>query len=489
MIATQVQAIVLAAGRSSRFNTTKSKLTHQLCGQEIISYSLRLFSRLQIPTTVVVGYQKEAILEIIEKQQFKNITTVEQITQQGTGHALMCTSSQWSAEHILVINGDMPLISSDIIQEVIATHMTKQAAITFVSAHNPNPDIGGYGRVITDNTGIRIVEARDFTGDTQVNCCINAGIYLIKKSFLEEKLQKLQKNQKSQEWYITDLIKAASDASQVVETVEVPFDTVRGINTLKELWIAEHIKNSEIIEYWMNQGVRFMSPQSTHVDIGVIIGKDTTIGTAVQLRGKTIIGTGCFIDSFSILTNALIGNNTRVNPQSVISESQLGEQVQIGPFAHIRNQTNIEREAQIGNFVEVSKSHINNNSKAKHLAYIGNAEIGSRVNIGAGVITCNYNGVSKHTTTIKDGAFIGSNSALCAPVTIQKDVIVAAGSVITQDVPENALAIARAQQINKAEYASQLKEKYAQKAKKVAEQTEDIHVNTAQHKTKSEQYL
>lgn len=460
MIASQVQAIVLAAGKSSRFNTTKSKLAHVICGQEMISYPISLFQQLHIPTTVVVGYQKEIILEIIQKNGHKYgqlVTPIEQTIPQGTGHALMCTKDTWRADHILIINGDMPLLTTAIISEVINTHISKNAAVTFVTAHNTDPDAGGYGRVVTEKDSIRIVEARDFTGDTQLNCCVNAGIYLIKKSFLEQKIEQLKKNERAQEWYITDLIQAASDAREIVETVEVPFDRVRGVNTLKELWIAEHIKNSEIIEYWMTQGVRFTAPHTVHIDTHVTIGKDTVIGSAVQLRGNTIIGSNCIIDASSIITDAQIGNNSVINSHTIITNSHVFDSVQVGPFAHVKNQSIIGQEAQIGNFVEVTKTHMGPKSKAKHLAYLGNAEIGSRVNIGAGAIICNYNGVSKHTTTIKDGAFIGSNTALCAPVTIGEDAIIAAGSVISQDVPQDALAIARSKQVTKEEYAPKLK--------------------------------
>lgn len=478
MIAAQVQAIVLAAGKSSRFNTTQSKLTHSVCGQEMILYPLNLFRQLRIPVTLVVGYQKEKLLEIIQKQDLNQITFVEQAIPQGTGHALMCTQESWHAEHLLIINGDMPLLTQSILQETINTHLAKQAAITFVTAHNSDPDAGGYGRVITEKNSIRIIEARDFTGDTQVNCCVNAGIYVIKRSFLEKALQKLTKNEQAQEWYITDLIHIASDMREVVQTVEAPFDRVRGVNTLKELWIAEHIKNSELIEYWMHRGVRFMSPHTTQLDTMVQIGKDSVIGSSVQLRGNTIIGINCVIDAFSVITDTQMGNNCMVNAHSVITQAHLFDAVQVGPFAHIRNHSILEQEVQIGNFVEVTKSHVGTQSKAKHLSYLGNAEIGSRVNIGAGTITCNYNGVNKHTTTIKDNAFIGSNSALCAPVTIGQDAIIAAGSIITQDVPTNALAIARAYQVNKENYATKLKFKLKENAFCVKTNKEKEHTLT-----------
>ncbi|MBA3954938.1 bifunctional UDP-N-acetylglucosamine diphosphorylase/glucosamine-1-phosphate N-acetyltransferase GlmU [Candidatus Dependentiae bacterium] len=456
----KIQALILAAGKSSRFNTAASKLTFTLCGQEMIAYPVQTLCQLAIPVTVILGYQKEQIRSILEKYTFNNVHYSEQIEQRGTGHAVLSTQKAWHADNILVLNGDMPLINKEIIQELIDTHEQSHATITFVTAHNPDTALGGYGRVIKENGTVAIVEARDFTQDPAEHCCINAGIYLIKRSFLEQELPNLEINRASGELYITDLIKRASDKKQKIETVNAPFDLVRGVNTLKELWVAEQIKKAEIIHYWMDKGVRFMAAQNVAIDQQVALESDTVIGAGVQLRGTTRIASGCTIDAFSIITNSLIGARSTVLSHSVITNSILEEQVQVGPFAHIHRSSTLKDNSVIGNFVEVSKSIVGAKTKAKHLAYVGQSVIGESVTVGAGTVTCNYNSVSKNTTHVEDNVFIGSNTTLIAPVTLGKDCFIAAGSTITHSVPSEALAIARSRQENKPDYAVKLKERY-----------------------------
>ena len=455
---TTVQAILLAAGKATRFNTSLTKLSFTICGQEMIAYPLHLLSQLNIRTTLVVGYQKEVVLDIVQKHGF-SVDYVEQTAQKGTGHAVLCTQEFWEAEHILILNGDVPLIKEEYIQSLIDRHTSTQAAITFITAYNADPSITGYGRVIQDDSGISIVEQRDFKGDPAIHCRLNAGIYLIKRSFLQKTLSTLTPSAHG-ELYITDLIKKACEQKERVEMIDVAFDYIRGVNTLRELWIAEHIQKSDIILQWMNKGVRFAAPQSVHIDLDVHIGADSYIGYGVQLRNTTRIGHNVHVDAFSIIDNALIHDGALIRSHSVISNSEVHTACQVGPFAHVHRETILHPQSCVGNFVEVSKTSLGQKSKAKHLTYLGNAQIGNQVNIGAGTITCNYNGVSKHTTTIKEGAFIGSNSCLIAPVTVGAQSITAAGSVITQDVPDEALAIARAHQANKEHYAPLLKERY-----------------------------
>lgn len=456
----QIQAIILAAGKSSRFNTTKTKLSFTICGQEMIMYPIRLFSQLKINTALVLGYQKEIILNILEKNKL-NIPFVEQKEQLGTGHAALTTMHLWQAENVLIMNGDMPLVDKNIINQLIEKHLKSDATISFVTSHNSDPSITAYGRVIRNENKIKIVEAKDFKGDLNSPCCINAGIYIAKKDFLKKTLINLEKSS-SGEFYITDLIKIADDANLKIETVDAPFDYIRGINTLKELWQAEQIKRFEIINNWMNKGVRFISPGSTQIDINVSIEPNTVIGTCVQIKNNTKIGNNCLIDAFSIIDNSILENSVVVHPNTIISDSQINQNSQVGPFAQIKKETVILNNAIIGNFVEISKSTIGSGTKAKHLSYIGNSSVGQNVNIGAGTITCNYNGVNKNNTIIEDNAFIGSNSSLVAPVKIGQGAIVAAGSCITENVEANDLAIARERQINKKDYAPKLKAKYKQ---------------------------
>ena len=233
------------------------------------------------------------------------------------------------------------------------------------------------------------------------------------------------------------------------------FDEMRGVNTLEELWAVEHIKKSELISFWMSQGVRFMAPTTNHLDTHCFIGRDTVISTGVHLLGTTTIGNNCQIEPYSIIKDSIIGDNTIVKSHSVISDSTLAENALVGPFAHI-SQSTLEAQSCIGNFVEVKRSTIGTSSKAKHLTYIGDARIGNQVNIGAGTIFCNYDGKKKHLTIVEDNCFIGSNNTLIAPLTINKSAYTAAGSVINKDVPSFALAIGRALQTNKEDYARKL---------------------------------
>ncbi len=454
-----IQAIVLAAGKSSRLKTGKTKLIEKICGQEMILYPTKVLDNLHIPTALVVGFQKELIKEVIATHFGKKINFIEQNEQQGTGHALACSQSLWNAENILVINGDMPLITAEIIEQLYAKHTKENAVFSFITSHNCESTSTGYGRVVEENNSIQIIEAKEFEGDLSENCCINAGVYLIKRSFLEEHLSKLQKSSISQEWYITDLVKLASDNQLAVATLSASFDSIRGINTFKELWAVEQVKKAEIIQYWMDHGVRFNIAQNVHIDQSVTIEPGSFIDSGVQLRGTTKIGKNCTIGAFSLITDTTIGNDSIIYSHTVITDACLKSSVKIGPFAHIHEKTIIEDNAVIGNFVEVKRSIIGTHSKAKHLSYLGDAEVGNSVNIGAGTITCNYDGTLKHTTIIKDHVFVGSNNTLVAPLTIEEHAFTAAGSTLTENVPANALAIGRERQINKLNYAHKLKHK------------------------------
>jgi len=461
MQALRLQAIILAAGKSSRFNTGKTKLVEKICGQEMIAYPISLLEQLTIPITVVVGFQKELVQETISQYSKTPVQFITQVEQLGTGHAVQCTRSMWDRDHILILNGDMPLITQEIITGLYHQHIQTQSAVTFVTSHNPDPSNGAYGRVITKDGKIEIVEAKDFTGDSNDHCCINAGIYLMRRDFLQATIDELNTQNASREFYLTDLIGIATQKGLMVSTVAAPFDRVRGINTFQELWAAEQIKKSELIKYWMDRGVRFSGAQMVHIDLNVTIGAGTYIGCGVHLLYGTKVGRNCKIDEFSSLENTVAHDNVVVHAHSIVKDSILGANSQIGPFAYIREQSTIGSNTIIGNFVEIKNSIIGDFTKAKHLTYLGDAHLGNRVNIGAGTITCNHDGVRKHKTIIQDDAYIGSNNSLVAPIIIEKHAYTAAGSVITQDVPQDALAIARARQVNKEGYAKKTRIKLA----------------------------
>lgn len=462
-----IQAIILAAGKSSRFNTGSTKLSFTLCGQEMIAYPAKLLARMNIPMTFVVGFQKDAVKEIIKNHAIPKTSFVEQEKQQGTGHALLCSHNEWCAENILVLNGDVPLITQEIIEELIAAHTKNHATVSFITTLSSDIAAIGLGRVIQQTDHLEILEARHCSEEQLEQYPLNAGIYLFNRSFLEAVLPTLPANEKSGEIYITDLIKNASDKKLTVITTRAPFDNVRGVNTLKELWAAEHIKRSEILTHWMEKGVRFAAALNVCIDLDVEIGAGTFIGTGAVLTKGTRIGSHCIINAFSFISNTVIHDGVDIKPHSAICDSTIHKGSQVGPFAHL-NKCIIEESVIIGNFVEVKRSNMGSKSKAKHLSYVGDATVGKGVNIGAGAITCNYNGVEKHETVIKDGALIGSNCSLIAPVTVGYKAITAAGSVITHDVPDNAVAFARARQENKPDYAQKLRQRWTEQKLKSA---------------------
>jgi len=452
-----VEAIVLAAGKSTRFKTGKSKLIEKICGREIILFATKLLEQIKIDTTLVVGHQKEIVQQLVKKHH-KNITFIEQKKQLGTGHAVASTKDIWKKEHVLILNGDVPLVTEQIIEDLYKKHIATDAAISFVVSHCENPN-HAYGRVIKDKNKIKIVEAKDFDPTIHNDhCCINAGIYIAKTEFLKDCIEKIDKSA-SNEFYLTDLVEIASNANLGVQTTSASLNVTRGVNTLEELWATEQIQRAELIKYWMNHGVRFNVAQAVHIDLDVQIGNGTQIGCAVHLLGNTKIGKNCNIRKFTTIEDSTLEDNVEIHPNCVVRDSYIAKEAQVGPFANIHSQTKIEQGVSIGNFVEVKKSNIGKFTFARHHSYLGNATIGSRVNIGAGTITCNYDGIAKHETIIKDNAYIGSNNTLVAPLTIEKNAFTAAGSTITEDVPTSCLAIGRSRQVNKENYVEKLYEK------------------------------
>lgn len=451
-----VQAIVLAAGRSARFKTKKSKLLFNICGRTMVLYPLKELELQQIPATVVLGHQAEEIRLEIEKAKIPNISYAIQHEQKGTADAVSSSRTFWTKDHILILSGDTPLITEEILSHLIASHLATNAIISFCTTMVIDPT--GYGRVIEEQNSYQIVEERDCTEEQKSINRINAGIYVISRKFLEENINQISPSPVTKELYLTDLIKIASDQNLLVNSFAVPYDNVRGVNTLQELWSIEQIKRSEFIKHWMSEGVRFELAQSIHIDINVKIAPGSFIGTGVHLLGNTIIGEECFVGAFSIIEDSTIGDNTNIHSHSVIQHSTIGKNVHAGPFARLRNNVILGDNVHVGNFVEMKTVTMGENSKTKHLTYLGDTVIGKSVNIGAGTITCNYDGVTRHKTIIEDNVFIGSNNTLIAPLNIKKGSYTAGGSTITEDVPENTLAIGRSKQQLKEGYAKKLRD-------------------------------
>jgi bifunctional UDP-N-acetylglucosamine pyrophosphorylase/glucosamine-1-phosphate N-acetyltransferase len=453
-----IQAIVLAAGKSTGFNTNKTKLAEKICGQEMILYSTCLLESLNISTTVIVGHQKELIQEIIAKKHQDRVHFVVQEEQHGTAHAIACARDSFVEEHILIMNGDVPLVKAETIEKLWDKHITSQATVSFVVAHNEDPSSYFYDRVVTHNGNtVKIVKSKELDENSNDHCCVDAGIYIVTKKFLTSHIQEIEKDEANKESYFTDIIKIASEKKENISTIQASFDQIRGINTFQELWTAEHIKRSELIKQWMERGVRFSVAHNVHIDIDVQIGAGSYVGCGVHILNGSKIGANCFIHEFSAIQNATLEDDVNIFSHCIVKDAHIGARAKIGPFAHVTENTTIEEDAIIGNFVEVKRTVVGKKSKAKHLAYLGDAVIGTGVNIGAGTITCNHDGTKKHPTTIKDGAYIGSNNTLVAPVVIEENAFTAAGSTITMNVPQDALGIGRARQVNKEGYGKKLR--------------------------------
>lgn len=332
-----IEAIVLAAGRSSRFNTEKSKLTTKICGQEMILYITKLLCKLNMSTTLIVGYQKEIIQEVIVKHHNLDIKFVEQVHQLGTGHAVKTVLPYISKDHVLVLNGDIPLIDQNIIDKLIEIHLENNASLSFVGAYNFDPNIKGYGTIIKDDNSIKIVEAKELKShqDTSEVPLLNAGIYLFEKNFLIDSIAKLEKSTITGEIYITDLVKIANDLKKKIEVIVAPFDKIRGVNTLQELWMVEQIIKADLIKNFMDQGVRFASGQNVSIDIDVSIGAGSFVGNGVELLTGTNIGKNCTINAYSIIKNSNLEDQVTIKSHSIVENSKIMAFSQVGPFVHI----------------------------------------------------------------------------------------------------------------------------------------------------------
>ncbi len=450
-----IHAIILAAGTSTRFASTHTKLCAPLCGKALLRYPVDILRELNISMTIVVGYQAEYIYASLPDDP--QITYAEQREQRGTGHALMCGFTQCEARHTLVLNGDTPCLTQECIHSLINEHIKTNPSITFITTDNLQ-ETHAYGKVVKhDNEYIEIVEARHATAPLSSYDRVNAGVYLFNSAFLSEALEKLKPHDGSNEIYITDLIGYASYNGYTISCVHADFDTVRGVNTLSELHTAQTRIQKGITKRLFANGVYLQAPEQTYIDSDVTIDPHTWIEPGAIIRGATTIGPRCHIGAYTVIDNSNIHADTYIQPHTHLENTTIYPNTKVGPFARIRKGSVLYENAEVGNFVEVSNSRIATGAKAKHLSYIGNTNIGKKCNIGAGTVVCNYDGHTKHNTYIASEAFVGSNTTLVAPLTIGCKAIIGAGSVITTDVPGDALAIARERETIKPEYASRIR--------------------------------
>jgi bifunctional UDP-N-acetylglucosamine pyrophosphorylase/glucosamine-1-phosphate N-acetyltransferase len=448
--------VILAAGKGTRMKSALPKVVHALAGLPIIEHVVRTARALEArSTTIVVGHGAEAVQGALAG--YPDLQFVTQSPQLGTGHALLQAEPMLAgkAGTLLLLYGDVPLLETNTLVQLVERHRGRKAAATVLTAELPDPY--GYGRIVRDEDGAiaRIVEERDASGEERAIREVNSGIYTFDLRPLFPALHELATDNAQGEYYLTDLVAAYRRRSLTVETLTIDDAAeLRGINTRVDLAeLSRHLLDRTRRDLMLS-GVTLEDPPTTYVEADVTIGADSIIGPGVSLTGKTTIGARCRIGAGSRISGSALADDVTVLDHTLIVSSSVASGASVGPFAHVRPQSVVAEHARVGNFVELKKTTLGPGSKASHLAYLGDATIGGNVNIGAGTITCNYDGVSKHPTIIEDNVFVGSDSQLIAPVTVGKDAYVAAGSSITSDVPAESLAIARARQTNKLGWAT-----------------------------------
>ncbi|NEP50938.1 MAG: bifunctional UDP-N-acetylglucosamine diphosphorylase/glucosamine-1-phosphate N-acetyltransferase GlmU [Moorea sp. SIO3C2] len=435
-----VAVAILAAGRGTRMKSDLPKVCHRLGSQTLVERVLNSCVSINPSRVIVIcGYQSERVKESLSA--YTNVEFVEQKEQLGTGHAVQQLLPHLADDtgDLLVLNGDVPLLRPDTIKRLLESHQAHNNGATILTAHLPNPT--GYGRVFCDSNNQlqEIVEHRDCTDAQKQNNRINAGVYCFNWSQLALVLPKLSADNDQNEYYLTDAVTMVNPVMAV--DVEVTHE-ILGINDRKQLAMAEQILQERIKDGWMKAGVTLINPDSITIDETVQLQPDVTIEPQTHLRGKTVIGAGSRIGPGSLIENSQLGDKVTVL-YSVVSDSVVQDGTRIGPYSHLRGNAQVGESCRIGNFVELKNTQIGDRTNASHLSYLGDATLGSQVNIGAGTITANYDGVKKHKTQIGDRTKTGSNSVLVAPLTLGEDVTVAAGSVLTKDVPNDSLVIAR----------------------------------------------
>jgi bifunctional UDP-N-acetylglucosamine pyrophosphorylase / glucosamine-1-phosphate N-acetyltransferase len=441
-----VAVAILAAGRGTRMKSDLPKVCHKLGSLSLVERVLKSCLSLNPSRClVIVGYEAERVKQSL--QAFPELEFVEQTEQLGTGHAVqqLLPHLEGFTDDLLILNGDVPLLQPNTIKQLLETHKAHQNAATLLTAHLPNPQ--GYGRVFCDGQNLlkQIVEDRDCTAAQKQNRRINAGVYCFNWPQLAKVLPQLEANNDQKEYYLTD---AVNYLEPVMAMDVEDYQEILGINDRKQLANAYEILQTWVKDNWMKAGVTLVNPESITIDDTVDLQPDVTIEPQTHLRGRTKIASGSRIGPGSLIENSELGQNVTVL-YSVVSDSIVKDGTRIGPYAHLRGHVEVGESCRIGNFVELKNSQIGDRTNVAHLSYLGDATLGNKVNIGAGTITANYDGVKKHRTTIGDRTKTGSNSVFVAPITIGKDVTIAAGSTITEDVPDDCLAIARARQVVK----------------------------------------
>lgn len=462
--------LILAAGLGTRMKSSKAKVLHQVAGRPLIVWAVETARQAGAGKVVaILGHQLEAVQGLLDSRYGDGVVGVaHQKEQKGTGHAILSALPMLEGESddrtVVILTGDAPLLRADRVAELAVACEKSEAKVALLSTIPPNTV--AYGRLLRDASGklLRIVEDADASPDEKNIREMNAGFYAINLGVLRNDTKSLTADNAQGELYLTDLAEKASERGGAA-VIDAPFEEICGINDRCDLARVSASARDRINEAWMREGVSFQDSDSTFIDADVEeIGNDTIVGANVHIRGNSKVGSGVVIDTGSVLTDVSIGDGTWLKPYSILSESKVAKDAQIGPFTHCRPNTVVDDGAKVGNFVETKKTHIMAGAKASHLSYLGDTSVGAKANIGAGTITCNYDGFNKFKTTIEAGAFIGSDSQLVAPVTIGRDAFVGSGTTVTKDVPKGALALSRTKQINVEGWADRFRE--AQKKRK-----------------------
>jgi len=456
-----LEVIILAAGLGTRMKSATIKILHHAAGRPIIDYVLDLAAELSpAPPVMVVGYQRDAVQQAIGSRARFAV----QDQQLGTGHAVLqaaplLEADGGSAKRILILSGDVPLTRPETLRQLLDEHERAGNALTLLTMKLDQPAM--YGRIVRDAGGavVRIVEAKDASEEEKQIGEVNAGIYVFGGEHLFDNLRNLSNENAQGEYYLTDLLAVLREGGHRVGAV-VANDPVEalGVNSRGELAQVESEIQRRVVRNLMAEGVTFRNPATVVIDSTVTIGADSVVYPFVTLEGATRIGQGCLIEPGVHLVNVTVGANVHLKTGTVAEDAIIEDEATVGPYAHLRPGTQLGRHVKIGNFVETKKAVFGEGAKASHLSYIGDAEIGADVNIGAGTITCNYDGVNKHKTVLEDGVFIGSDTQLVAPVRVGRGAYVGAGSTITKDVPADALALSRTPQRIVAGWAARKKE-------------------------------
>jgi len=461
--------IILAAGKGTRMNTSLPKVLHTLMGRPLLDHVLdTAFSLDPGKVIIIAGYAADSVRSSVGNRS-GDLEIVIQEPQLGTGHAVAQCLDILSGFNgtIVVLSGDVPGLKPDTLRQLIQARMEKGASLSVLTGNLEDPT--GYGRIVRSPEGdiLEIREHKDLSKGQESITEVNLGVYAFDSAFLVRELPGIGSDNAQGEYYLTDLVEvAAGSDSGVVSHTAANHKEALGINTLGELGKMEMAMNRKHMEKLMGSGVRILDPDRTWIDDTVTVEPDTVIHPSVFLYGQTIIGARSVIWPGAVITDSIIGQDSVIKPYCVINESVIGDKAEIGPFSHFRPGNKIESAVKIGNFVEIKKSIVGQGSKVSHLTYIGDSELGEKVNIGAGCVTANYDGFKKSKTIIQDGVFVGCGTMMVAPITLGKGSLVAAGSTLTKDVPPDSLAIARSQQTSKEGWAAARREKLTGQDKK-----------------------